>query len=65
MAEDLTNRSDVGEAGTLVAESVLIHTWRRPTFITLGAIGRIFANGLLVSHESVSDAPDELLWAYR
>src|SRR5688572_1922458 len=41
-----THRSVVSDTETLVVESALVHTWRRPTFITLGAIGRIFANGL-------------------
>jgi hypothetical protein len=49
----------------LVVEAALVHTWRRPTFITLGAIGRIFAEGLVVSGGEVSDAPNELLWVYR
>jgi len=60
-----THRSVVGESRTLVVASALVHTWRRPTFISLGAVGRIFANGLVVSDDGVSDAPDELLWAYR
>lgn len=34
--------------GTLVVFQALIHTWARPTFFSLGAVGRIYAEGLVV-----------------
>jgi hypothetical protein len=54
------------DGGTLVVFTALIHTWSRPTFLSLGAVGRVYAEGLVVtSSGAVTDAPDELLWAYR
>jgi hypothetical protein len=54
------------DGGTLVVFTALIHTWSRPTFLSLGAVGRVYAEGLVVSADGrITDAPDELLWAYR
>lgn len=51
---------------TVVAFQALVHTWSRPTFLSFGAIGRVYAEGLLVSSSgSVGDAPDDLMWQFR
>jgi hypothetical protein len=54
------------DGGTLVVFTALIHTWSRPTFLSLGTVGRIYAEGLVVKADGqITDAPDDLLWAYR
>lgn len=51
---------------TLVVFAVLVHTWSRPTYISFGAIGRMYAEGLLVSSTGeVTSAPDEVMWEFR
>ncbi|MEM9555699.1 MAG: hypothetical protein AAGC60_15695 [Acidobacteriota bacterium] len=61
-----THRVARDEGGTLVVFQVFVHTWKRPTFFSFGAVGRMYAEGLLVSEDGVvQDAPDEDLWFYR
>ena len=51
---------------TLVVFQALVHTWARPTFLSLGAVGRMYAEGLIVSETgSVQRAPDKVMWAFR
>jgi hypothetical protein len=51
---------------TLVVCQALIHTWSRPTFLSVGAVGRMYAEGLLVnSSGDVEAAPDEFMWQFR
>ena len=55
---------DTGQ--TVVAFQALVHTWSRPTYLSLGAVGRLYAEGLLVSPEGdVIDAPDDIMWQFR
>lgn len=61
-----TYRHPLDSGGTLVVFQALVHTWARPTFLSVGAVGRIYAEGLLVSTGGeVKRAPDEMMWAYR
>ena len=61
-----THRVERAEKGSLVVFQALVHTWRRPTFISFGAIGRMYAEGLLVSENGVvTDALDEEIWGFR
>lgn len=61
-----THRVARDEGGDLVVFQVLVHTWRRPTFLSLSAVGRMYAEGLVVSESGdVSSAPDEEMWFYR
>jgi hypothetical protein len=50
---------------TLVVFQALVHTWSRPTYLTLSLVGRLYAEGLLVSDTGVEDAPDDLMWEFR
>jgi hypothetical protein len=51
---------------TLIVCQALIHTWWRPTFLSLGAVGRMYAEGLLVTNNGdVEPAPDDLMWKFR
>jgi hypothetical protein len=55
------------EAGhTLVVFQALVHTWTRPTYLSLGAVGRMYAEGLVVTASgAVERATDEVLWPFR
>ena len=60
------HRVPVSSGDTLLVASALVHTWSRPTFIGLGAVGRLYAEGLLVKTDgTVETAPDELMWQVR
>lgn len=51
---------------TLVVCSALVHTWSRPTFLSIGAVGRIYAEGLVVcSERGITSAPDDIMWEFR
>lgn len=58
---------DTRDDGTsLVVFQVFVHTWKKPTFLSLGRVGRVYAEGLLVSAEGAVDlAPDQMLWEFR
>jgi hypothetical protein len=61
-----THKHALESGDTLLVFQALVHTWARPTFFSLGAIGRMYAEGLVVSHGgSVQRAPDEMMWAFR
>ncbi len=61
-----TFKRDTESQDTLVVFQALVHTWRRPTFFALGAVGRIYAEGLVVSSDGgVRTAPAEMLWEFR
>jgi hypothetical protein len=52
--------------GTLVVFQALVHTWALPTFFSIGAVGRMYAEGLVISTSGeVSRAADRVMWAYR
>jgi hypothetical protein len=61
-----THKQALPSGDTLVVAQALVHTWWWPTFVSLGAVGRMYAEGLLVSADGhVEAAPDDLLWSYR
>ena len=61
-----TYKLQVGECGTLIVFQALVHTWSRPTFLSIRAIGRMYAEGLLFTKEdNVEPASDALLWQFR
>ncbi len=61
-----TYKAQLGDGSTLVVLQAQVPTWNRPTFLSLGAIGRVYAEGLVVSTDgTVEAAPAELLWEYR
>jgi hypothetical protein len=50
----------------LVVIQALVHTWSRPTFLSFYAVGRMFAEGLLVPASGVPyRAPDDVMWEFR
>lgn len=54
------------EGGRLVVFQVLVHTWRRPTFLSFSAVGRMYAEGLVVGNRGeVTPAEDEDMWGFR
>ncbi|MGH9793726.1 MAG: hypothetical protein ACRD5G_03045 [Candidatus Acidiferrales bacterium] len=60
------HRHEMESGHTLVVFQALVHTWVWPTFLSLGAVGRVYAEGLLVSRAgSVQQAPDEMMWQFR
>ncbi|WP_374028359.1 hypothetical protein ACES2J_08645 [Bdellovibrio bacteriovorus] len=41
-------------------------TWKFPNFISLGGVGKVFAEGFLLNKTGeVKEAPESLLWDYR
>ena len=61
-----TYKVPVSTGDTLVVFQALVHTWSRPTFFAIGAVGRMYAEGLLVApNGEVQIAPDQLLWHFR
>lgn len=61
-----THRQEVNGAETLVVCQALLHTWSRPTFLSIGSVGRVYAEGLLVGRDGkIERAPDDLMWQFR
>jgi hypothetical protein len=61
-----TYKLGVSGSGMLVVCQALIRTWSRPTYLSIGAVGRMYAEGLLVTnHGSVEPASDDLMWQFR
>src|SRR5713226_3898401 len=61
-----THKHALGSGETLVVFQALVHTWARPTFLSLGAVGRMYAEGLIVSATgTVQRAPDNVMWTFR
>ena len=61
-----THKQVLTGGGTLVVFQVFLSTWRRPTYLSFGRVGRLYAEGLLISSDgSVQPAPDELMWDFR
>ena len=61
-----TYKLKLSAAETLVVSQALIHTWSRPTFLSIGAVGRMYAAGLLLTSEGkVETAQDDLIWQFR
>ena len=61
-----TYKLELSAAEMLVVCQALVHTWSRPTFLSIGAVGRMYAEGLLLTSEGrVETAPDDLIWQSR
>ena len=61
-----TIRESLVDGEFLVILRAMFRTWRRPNWISLGCIGRMYAHGLIVrSNGMVEDAPDEHMWEFR
>ena len=61
-----THKHVLDTGDTLVVFQALVHTWARPTFISLGAVGRMYAEGIRISASGTAErAPDELMWQFR
>jgi len=61
-----TYKLGVSASGTLIVCQALVHTWSRPTFLSIGAVGRMYAEGLLLTNDgNVESAPDDLMWQFR
>src|SRR5437867_4420195 len=43
----VTYKLGVSVGGTLIVCQALVHTWSRPTFLSIRAVGRMYAEGLL------------------
>jgi hypothetical protein len=61
-----TIHEDLPDQNMLVVVRAFVHSWRRPTWVSLSGVGHMFAEGLLVkSNGQVADAPDEVMWDFR
>ena len=61
-----TYKLKASSGGTLIVCQALVHTWSRPTFLSMRAVGRIYAEGLLVTNDgNVEFASDDLMWQFR
>lgn len=50
----------------LIVCQAFVHTWSRPTYFSIGAVGRVYAEGLLITNGSkVESAADNLMWQFR
>lgn len=59
-------KTDVPGGDFLVVVQAFFSTWRKPTFISLGRVGRIYAEGFVLDSNGISkQAPEEMLWPYR
>ena len=60
------HRHALPSGDAVVVWSAFVHTWSRPTYLSLGSVGRLFAEGLIITHAGdVQDAPDEAMWEFR
>ena len=51
---------------TLLVYQALVHTWKAPTFLSIGNVGRMYAEGLLLKDGgNIESAPDDLMWQFR
>jgi hypothetical protein len=51
---------------TLIVFQAMVRTWAHPNFISLSAVGRMYAEGILVSAAgAVERAPDAVMWEFR
>ena len=61
-----TYKLGASAGATLIACQALVHTWSQPTFLSIGAVGRIYAEGLLFTNDgNVEPASDALMWPFR
>jgi hypothetical protein len=61
-----TYRHSLKGGDTLIVFQALVHTWLWPTFFSVGAVGRMYAEGLVVTASGeMKPAPDEMMWRYR
>lgn len=59
-------RRELSDGDTLVVFQVFVPTWSKPTFLSVGAVGRIYAEGLVIRRAgAIEAAPDELMWEFR
>jgi hypothetical protein len=53
-----------GTVGIVV--QVFAHSWRWPTYVSLGAVGYMFAEGfVLAEDDTIAEMPEEWLWMFR
>jgi len=52
--------------GTLIVVQAFVNTLKWPTYISIGAVGHIAAEGVIIDKSGkTQEAPDTNLWAYR
>ena len=60
------SRYELDDGDTLIVFQAFVHTWSRPTYRAVGAVGRMYAEGLVVTRDgTVRAAPDDLMWEFR
>ena len=60
------SRHDLHDGDTLIVFQAFVHTWSRPTYLAVGAVGRMYAEGLIVTRDgTVRAAPDDVMWEFR
>jgi hypothetical protein len=61
-----THKHALESGDTLVVFQALVRTWAKPTFLGPTGVGRMYAEGLVVSPTgAVQRAPDEMMWPFR
>ena len=60
-----TYKLQCGSGETLVVCQALLHTLWRPTYLSIGSVGRLYAEGLLIRDTNLETAPDEFMWQFR
>ena len=61
-----TYRMSLEDGRLLIVVQAFVPTLAWPTYISLAAVGRMYAEGFVVAQDGKTiDAPDELLWEFR
>ena len=56
----------ISDGAMAVVVRAFIHTYRWPTFLSFSGVGRVLADGFVLGpDDSITTAPDELLWQFR
>jgi hypothetical protein len=60
------DKHSLEDGSTLIVFHIFVETWRRPTVLSFGRVGRLYAEGIVVRpHGDVTTAPDEVMWEFR
>jgi hypothetical protein len=57
---------DCPDGGVGIVVQAFVPIWRWPTHVSVGAVGHMFAEGVvLATDDTISEMPEEWLWPFR